>query len=60
MIIRENKIIDQFPTPKHQQICYNHRAVNEAKLLANHSALFLIIINVIILMTNGSPFKHLI
>ena len=38
MIIRENKIIDQFPTPKHQQNlaailktasfqCYNHRAV---------------------------------
>ena len=38
MIIRENKITDQFPSPKHQQIwlpfwktaslqCYNHRAV---------------------------------
>ena len=43
MIIRENKIIDKFPTPKHQNILKT-----EAKLLANHGALFSIIINVII------------
>ena len=66
MIIWENKIIDQFPTLKHQQIWllfWKLLAFNviitawwlkqdEAKLLANHSALFSIIINVIILIYN--------
>ena len=61
MIIRENKIIDQFLTQKHQQIWlpfWKLLAFNviitarwllqdEAKLLANHSALFSIIIKVI-------------
>ena len=63
MIIRENKIIDQFPTPKHQQIWLPFWKLlvfkviitarwlwrDEAKLLANHSALFSMIINAIIL-----------
>ena len=40
MIIRENKIIDQFPTPK---------------LLANHSALFSIVIDVIIVIVYYIP-----
>ena len=62
MIIREHKIIDQFPTPKHQQILlpfWKLLAFNviitvrwlkrdDAKLLANHRALFSLIINVII------------
>ena len=68
MIIWENKIIDQFPTPKHQQIwlpfwkllAFNVTITarwlwrDEAKLLANHSALSSIIINVIILMLDKS------
>ena len=66
MIIRENRIIDQFPTPKHQQIWLPFwkllafkaiiTARYEAKLLANHSALFSLIINLIILNT---PVMHL-
>ena len=63
MIIRENKIIDQFPTPKHQKlwlpfwkllafnaiITARWLSRDSAKLLANHSALFSIVIDVIIL-----------
>ena len=64
VVIRENKIIDQFQTPKHQKIWlpfWKLLAFNfiitarwlkreKGKLLASHSALFSIIINVIILI----------
>ena len=71
MIIRENKIIDQFSTPKHQKIWppfWKLLAFNviittrwlkrdKAKLLANHGALFSIIINeIFILITIFSYF----
>ena len=63
MIFRENKIIDQFPPPKHQKIwlpfwkllAFNVKITarwlwrDKANLLANNSVLFSIIINVIIL-----------
>ena len=62
MIIRENKSIDQFPTPKHKKIWlpfWKLLAFNviitarwlkrdKAKLLGNHNAVFSIITNVII------------
>ena len=68
IIIRENKTIDQFPIPKHQQmwlpfwklVAFNVIITarwlwrDKAKLLANHSALFSIIINVIILKLKGT------
>ena len=64
MIIRENKIIDQFLTPTHQKIWlpfWKLLAFNviitarwlkrdKAKLLANHGALFSIIINEIFML----------
>ena len=71
MIIRENKIIDQFSTPKHPKIWlpfWKLLAFNviitarwlkrdKAKLLANHGALFSIIINeIFILITIFSYF----
>ena len=67
-IIRENKNIDQFPTPKHQQIWLPFLKLlakfnviitlrwlyrDKAKLLANDGALFSIIINVSILKPNN-------
>ena len=71
MIIRENKIIDQFPTPKHQQIWLPFWKLlaftviitaqwflqDEAKLPANRSALFSIFINVIILKVINTIFE---
>ena len=62
MIIWENKIIDQFPTPKHQKIwlpfwkllAFNDIERDSAKLLANHSALFSIVIDVIILIKHNN------
>ena len=50
MIIQENKIIDQFPALKHQKNLATILKTDKAKLLAKHSSLFSIIINVIILI----------